>query len=54
MAKRKAKRCKAICRDGKRCSHDAVIGGYCIVHYKMSRGINYISKKPKEEGDKDV
>jgi len=31
MTKQKEK-CKGICRNGKRCSHNAVILGYCMTH----------------------
>ena len=54
MTKKKIKkRCKAIRRDGKRCTREAILGDYCVVHYKMMIGINYITKKPKEDGDKN-
>jgi len=31
------KRCKAICKNGNRCYHPAIICGYCTIHFKLKK-----------------
>ena len=33
----KKKLCKAITTKGKKCEWDAVLGDYCVTHYKMKK-----------------
>ena len=42
-------KCKGLVkRNGKKCNLSAVIGGYCITHYKI-----YVLKNNKESKDDD-
>jgi len=37
-------KCKAITKHGTRCPHDAVIDGFCMVHFQYNRGLMSIKK----------
>jgi len=37
MIKKKPKRCKAVCKNGKRCLMVASLGEYCTSHWKIKK-----------------
>lgn len=41
------KRCRAIKKSGERCTREAVIDGYCLLHWEISAGM----LKRKVKGD---
>ena len=42
--KSKQQECKAIMKNGEKCTRLALIDGFCTIHFKMSRGCNKINK----------
>lgn len=42
-------RCRAVNRDGSRCSKRAVVGGFCMGHYMMENGVKH-RKRVKDAG----
>ena len=37
-------KCKAICRDGRKCPYNAIVRGYCLRHLEMEMKKNGIKK----------
>ena len=36
----KMAKCKAIGKSGRRCSNEAIMGDYCVTHYRISTDTN--------------
>lgn len=29
--------CRAVCREGQRCPREAILDGFCVIHFKMRK-----------------